>query len=259
MTLISLHDRDTIELVLRENTPLNIYSVGDLDDFFWPYTTWYALEDRGRILAIALVYGASNPPTLIALAEPRIDHLRALLSEAKRLLPSSVYAHLSPGCLDALQPFASAASKGPHWKMVLDKFVCDVTGIDAVDRLSIADLAELYTLYSEAYPGNFFDERMLQTGYYFGRRVGPQIVCVAGVHVFSRRYRVAAIGNIVTHPSFRGQGHATAVTARLCSELLSEVDCIGLNVSAANKPAIACYQHLGFRKIGEYEEVSIVC
>jgi len=80
------------------------------------------------------------------------------------------------------------------------------------------------------------------------------LVSVAGVHVYSPRYRVGVVGNVTTHPAYRGKGLGTAVCARLCKELLQTVDHIGLNVKADNIPAIASYKRLGFEVVGEYEE-----
>ena len=45
MKLVSLHDKDTIARLLRRVVCLNLYAIGDLDDFFWPHTIWYGLED----------------------------------------------------------------------------------------------------------------------------------------------------------------------------------------------------------------------
>ncbi|MGE0526201.1 MAG: GNAT family N-acetyltransferase, partial [Bdellovibrionales bacterium] len=60
---------------------------------------------------------------------------------------------------------------------------------------------------------------MLETGYDYGSFSGIHLAAISGVHVFSRRDSVAALGNIATHPQYRGQGHATALTLRLCQEL----------------------------------------
>jgi hypothetical protein len=46
---VPLHDKATIERVLRRNVYLHLYSIGDLDDFFWPYTVWYATADGAEI------------------------------------------------------------------------------------------------------------------------------------------------------------------------------------------------------------------
>jgi hypothetical protein len=73
-------------------------------------------------------------------------------------------------------------------------------------RLNKTDLPSLQALYMASYPKNWFDPRMLETGHYFGIKEGDAIVCVAGVHVYSPRYRVAALGNISTHPECSGAG-----------------------------------------------------
>ena len=116
---------------------------------------------------------------------------------------------------------------------------------------------ELEALYNVSYPGNWFDPRMLETGCYYGIRNGRSLVCVAGIHVYSPRYRVAVLGNVTTHPDFRGRGLGTAACAILCKELLREVDHVGLNVKADNSSAIACYERLGFERIATYEEYSL--
>lgn len=36
-SFVSLHDRDRIESLLRLDTAINLYGIGDLDPFFWPH------------------------------------------------------------------------------------------------------------------------------------------------------------------------------------------------------------------------------
>jgi hypothetical protein len=67
-------------------------------------------------------------------------------------------------------------------------------GSEAV-ALSAADTEHLLALYATSYPGNWFVPRMLETGYYFDICGGGALVSVAGVHVFSLQYKVAALGN----------------------------------------------------------------
>jgi predicted GNAT family acetyltransferase len=95
---------------------------------------------------------------------------------------------------------------------------------------------------------------MLDTNQYCGLQVGGRLVSVAGVHVYSPTYRVAALGNIATHPAHRGNGYGREATGQLCRRLFASVDHIGLNVKADNTTAIACYKSLGFDIIGSYEE-----
>src|SRR5207249_4728760 len=130
-----------------------------------------------------------------------------------------------------------------------------LAGIDgsAAVALSAADTDDLLALYRASYPGNWFVPRMLETGFYFGVRRGGALVSVAGVHVCSQRYKVAALGNITTRPDARGQGCATTATARLCQALIrAGIEHIGLNVKADNRGAIACYERLGFQRVADY-------
>jgi predicted GNAT family acetyltransferase len=121
-------------------------------------------------------------------------------------------------------------------------------------EIKLEDLDEVLQLYRDAYPGNWFDSRMLQTEQYFGIRKNGGLVSIAGVHVYSQQYKVAALGNIVTHPDYRSNGFGRAVTARLCRSLFETVDHIGLNVKSDNQIAVSMYKRLGFEVVGCYWE-----
>jgi predicted GNAT family acetyltransferase len=145
-----------------------------------------------------------------------------------------------------------------HDKMAL----VDATKLDIVDtagvvQLTAEDHEEISALYAASYPGNWFDMRMLETGHYYGLRDGGELLSIAGIHVYSPRYRIAALGNITTHPKARGRGYAARVTAKLCRELLHTVDHIGLGVKSDNIGAIACYTRLGFTQVGQYNEYAL--
>jgi RimJ/RimL family protein N-acetyltransferase len=259
MTAIRVHDKHDIEQFLRSNVFLHLYAIGDLGDFFWPYTTWYALEHSGNITALVLLYGAAEVPTLLALADPDgRGYLRELLRSVMGLLPERLHAHLSPGVEDVLETRYDLAPHGEHHKMgLLDK--SRVTAIDSSGAtvLGPSELEQVLRLYGQAYPSNWFEPRMLETNQYFGVWGTEGLISVAGVHVYSPRYRVAALGNITTHPAFRGKGHATMVTAALCTSLLKEVDHIGLNVKWDNQVAIRCYRKLGFEVVASYGEYDV--
>ena len=238
-------DRTWLRERLSRDAALHIYELGDLDDFFWPNTRWFARGD-----AIALVYTASELPVLIALGD-----VAALLAEIRDQLPARIYAHLSPGLVPQLAPRYDDEPHGAFLKMRLS----DRATIDAVDAsrafaLAPRDRDELVAFYAHAYPGNWFDPRMLETGQYFTIRDGGELVAAGGVHVYSPTERVAALGNIAVAPSARGRGLARCVTAAISRSLLAHVDLVGLNVRADNAAAIACYTRLGFTRVAPYEE-----
>lgn len=254
MRVISLHDTGEIERYLRQHTLIHLYELGDLDNFFWQYTTWYALKEKEYIQSLILLYSAINPPVLLAISED-LPALRDLLQSSIHLLPPRFYAHLSGNLSTLLVTYYRVDSHGLHYKMALvDTLRLETVDTSEVIPLTETDMDELQTLYRVSYPGNSFDPRMLETGHFYGIRRDHTLVSVAGVHVYSPRYKVGVVGNVTTHPAYRGKGLGTSVCARLCRELLRTVEHIGLNVIADNVAAIASYKRLGFEVVGEYEE-----
>jgi RimJ/RimL family protein N-acetyltransferase len=254
MRVRSVHDRDELAELLQRDQALHAYEIGDLDNSFWPYTSWYRHGD-----SLALLYSRNNPPTLLVLGRAEeTDRMSELVEGLIPLLPRSFYAHLSAGLAAVLTKEYEAESYGPHLKMALT----DVTQLEltqpasppVTEPLSPAHLPELTALYAASYPGSWFDQQMLETGQYVGVRRDGELLAVAGVHVWSPAYGVAALGNVTTHPSARGEGLARAAVGSLCRRLLHSVDHIGLNVRADNPAAIAVYTRLGFTPIGEYAE-----
>jgi len=174
------------------------------------------------------------------------------------LLPTKLNAHVSVDFRDLLKREYHLTTSGLHYKMgLIDPTFVHNRETGDVKKLNSEDREELRWLYQESYPDNWFNERMLQTGHYYGIKINRRIVSVAGVHVFSEKYRVAALGNITTHPAYRNRGFAEEVTAHLCQQLFNRVDHIGLNVHSNNRSAIRCYQKLGFEIVGHYEECSL--
>lgn len=250
---ICLHDKKEIESFLRRNVYLHIYSIGDLDDFFWPYTTWYAIKENEEIRAITLLYSGRSFPVLLALSKSK--SMEQLIQSILDFLPGRFHAHLSPVAEAVLEQKYEMKPQGKHYKMALsDKSLLNNVDCSQVVRLKSEDLDEVLQLYKDGYPGNWFDARMLQTKQYFGIRRDGRLVSVAGVHVYSERYEVAALGNIVTHPDYRGNGLGKSVVARLCRSLSETVEHIGLNVKSDNEIAISMYKGLGFEIVSCYWE-----
>ncbi|WP_196279946.1 GNAT family N-acetyltransferase [Catellatospora paridis] len=246
MAVTSVHDRDELARLLGGDPALHAYQLGDLDDFFWPYTAWYRDGD-----AVALVYHGGGMPTLLAFDHrPGASH--GLLAGLVPLLPRRFYAHLSPGAEQVLGADFDAAPGGPHLKMALTDPAALAAPLGAV--LTPTDLPELLALYEVAYPGNWFDPRMLETGQYVGVRRDGELLAVAGVHVWSPKYRVAALGNVTTYPQARGEGLARGAVSALCRLLRDTVDHVTLNVKADNAAARALYTGLGFTPAAEYGE-----
>ena len=254
MGLVSLHDRVALERWLRRDARVHLYELGDLDDFFWPHTTWYGLEESADLRAVALLYAASDLAVLIALG----GGARELVARLAPVLPRRFYAHLEVGAASALGPAFAVSPRGLHDRMVLTR-PSELDEVDTHEAVTLAasHASELESFYASAYPGNWFDRRMLETGGYRAVQRDGRIVSVAGVHVLSRKYRVAALGNVATNAAFRGRGLGRIVCAALCKDLMALADPVGLNVLSSNAAAIALYQQLGFVRVAHYEEAMV--
>ena len=260
MSVVELRERAEIARFLRRRPAVHAYALGDLDDFFWPHTRWFAWQPDGTVEQVALLYTEPDPPVLLAFAEEPAAGMAALLRALAPTLPPALYAHLSPGLLESLAPtHVPAAETAPHRKLGLvdPGRLAEHDTLDAV-QLGPDDLHEVETFYAHAYPGTWFHARMLETGRYVGVRRDRALVCVAGVHVWSPAWRVATLGNVATIPSARGLGIATAACARLCRLLLEDgIDVISLNVRTDNPAAIRAYEKLGFAHAADYVEVPL--
>lgn len=255
--VVNLHDKKRIEDFMRQNVFLNIYAIGDLDDFFWDYTIWFGLEEENLLKAVILLYTGMDMPCCLVLSDENI-FMERLLSSVLHLLPGSFYCHITPGLEKPFSEKFILEHHGLHYKMSLtDKEKLKNIDTSSAFQLTEKDTEEINILFRESYPGNWFDPRMLLTGQYYGIAENGKLLTIAGIHVYSEQKRVAALGNITTHPDFRGKGLAKAVTAKLCKSLLNKVDSVGLNVKADNKPAISCYEKLGFEITASYNEIMI--
>lgn len=272
-------DRAQIERFLRRDPGRHLYALGDLDDFFWPRTTWFGAfvnadnraesgsvvgrSDRDALRELVLLYRGNSLPTILAFSAGDDALMRRLCIEVLRRRPEQYYAHLSVGLVERLREHGvTCEDHGLHQRMMLRR-LCpargDLRAGESIVRLGADDLPAIERLLAESYPGNWFDPAMLATGQYYGVRAesGGALVTMAGVHVVSASLRVAAIGNVTTHPTQRGRGLAAAVVSELCRNLAVVADHVGLNVAVENAGAIGCYERLGFVTCCQYNEVVI--
>src|SRR5690554_6354998 len=256
MVVEIIHDKHVLLEFLLKEAGLQIYLIGDLDEFFWHKTVWYGLRRDGILKSVALLYCESQPPTLLCFQKDEPEFVKELLASVKGLLPGRFYAHLGEGLVQMFGKSNILEHYGINLKLVLLKKLSP-PGTSPVSRLTLADLSAIEQLYAMAYPGNWFNSRMLLSGKYFGYFVNDILVGVAGIHVYSAEYKVAALGNITTHPDFRNRGIGKILTQTLCYDLQKDVEVIGLNVRSDNSYAIQLYKSLGFEIAGTYEECLI--
>ncbi len=255
--LVFTVNKKHLERHFQKDPVLFGYHQGDLDDFYFPDCQWAAdYHQRARIEELILIYGGLKTATVLAFG--LTDRFEQLLKETIELLPNKFYCHFLESYRSVFRQLYEEKPLGKFLKMKLvSRQRCESYALDKNDnivRLEQSHYQQLIEIYKQAYPDNYFNKRMLETGKYFGCFIEDKLVAVAGVHVYSKKFKIAVLGNIATHENFRNKGLATKVTAVLVKELVGEGLLVALNVNSDNEAAIKCYANLGFEKTHEYEE-----
>lgn len=251
--LIFSIDKPRLLRHFQKDEVLFSYHIGDLDDYFFndcQWTCWYT--DSAKIQECILIYSGGETASVLAFG--LTDNFSQLLNKTLPLLPPKFYCHFQKPMLPIFLENYNFKTLGIHYKMNLKNFNSQQDKNIKIVKLDSSSNNDLLKLYQQAYPENYYNQRMLGTGKYYASIVDKQIASVSGVHVYSDKYKIAVLGNITTHPDFRGQGLSTKVTSKLLSELDLENMTVCLNVKADNFAAIKSYEKLGFEKIHEYEE-----
>jgi len=247
-------DRPRLERHFRKDPALFGYHLGDLDDFHFANCQWMVDQQGREFIEVVLVYYGLDVPTVLAFG--LTDRFPEFVREIAPLLPRRFHCHHRAEIVPFLAPLYSRRPLGRSLRMALAAGSQPPSGSDeyTIIRLDQSHVERLTALYRSSFPSSYFSPAMLATGKYLGIEEEGAIVAVAGVHCYSPKYRVAALGNVVTHKDHRGRGLATAVCGALSAELLGEGLDLCLNVDADNAAAIHCYEKLGFFVKHEFEE-----
>lgn len=254
-------DRSIIEGFLRRDETVHVYPLADLDEPFWDDTRWLGAFEGDTLHALCLILDGLSMPIVSAVCPADDPPTRWLLEQIQGQLPARFFYNLGPGLTAALGAGTRIEPHGTWWKMhLVDPSLSAEVDDTGIVPLGPSDFEEITRfLAGDAYVdsergGQFFDARMLESGCYRGIRENGSLVALGGVHVHSKRYGVAAVGNLVTRPDLRRRGFARRLSAAIVRSLAPEIPIIGLNVRADNEPAIGCYRGLGFRRVCVYDE-----
>jgi len=128
----------------------------------------------------------------------------------------------------------------------------------AAQRLTTSDIAAVNRLYSTEGGPTAYRTEHLNDAVYCGIFEGRNLISIAGTHVVSGAERIAVVGNVFTHPRYRGQGLAKATTSAVTQQLLEDCDFVALTVEEKNEPAVAVYSGLGYETKCKLHETPLV-
>jgi len=294
----NLRDSEEILSFLQQDRLYAAYAIGDLEPSLFARCQWFGAEDDGKTQALALLFTGLHPHALFTMGDDA--GVAAILDSALRLgsgqaLQSKLaYFTSRPEHLTVLEAFYDLDEVEQMLRMVITS--ADFRPVLSPPVLSVAEgpkghvpgpairlnpthldqLLELYRLGG----GSAFAPYQLRDGVYYGIEVSGQLVSVAGTHLVSPTFGVAAVGNIFTRPNHRRRGYATACTSHVVEELLvlrrdsgeplglssgrrlsraaqdraQGLDVV-LNVNRGNAEAIEIYERLGFRRYCPFIEV----
>jgi predicted GNAT family acetyltransferase len=212
------------------------------DDTLLDNVTWHALTTVQQ--AFAQGEGAArryDPDVSVFAAVDGFD-ARAWRDLAALVGPAGT-AVLFRDAVPPPPPGWTVVVEGAAHQMVLDRSTVAVEPCGS-RRLRADDVAEMTALVEIARPGPF-RPRTIELGEYHGVFERGSLVALAG-----ERQRVPGfteVSAVCTHPSARGRGLATALTAQIAAGILARGEVPFLHHAADNDPAHRVYEALGFR------------
>lgn len=244
-----LTDKDVIYDILKADRLYAAYAIGDLEPGLFEKCQWAAAYDGAEPVALALLFKGLIPNAVFCMG--RSDGLAAILSGP--LKPGRVFFAAKQELTPTIRTFYDLDPAETLIRMHVTGDRFQPAPGEAV-RLTIKDVGDLNALYRLG-GGTGFAPFQVSMGRFFGVRVGGRLVSTAGTHVVAPHYAIACVGNVFTHPDFRGRGYAAACTSAVVRDVLDE-GCrdVVLNVRHDNAKALSIYRRLGFLEHSRYAE-----
>lgn len=249
-------DLADIRRILYRDPVWSAYALADLQPSFAAHCQWYT---QGA--AVLLLFHGLTPPILLTVG-PSVD-IADLLVEAA--LPDQVFISALPAHTPLIEQYYSFDQPGQesaidhmfrmrlhHPEALADLSWDDVTRLRPVDAPRIEQLLR----HGGPYTPDAFDAYQLDEGVFFGIDDGEgNLVAVGGTHIVDWQEGVGAVGNMYTHPAYRGKGYARLILGAIVRTVQQGgVDNIVLNVNVKNQTAIRIYEQYGFVVHCEFAE-----
>ncbi len=253
-TIRQLESRDHIRAVLEARRPYAAYALGQLEPLLFRQTEWWQASS-GEFDGSALVLHSRGGLGHATFTMGGTTALDALL----RLHPGgrSTFLTCEPQHLETVLRHFEIEQRQTMIRMrVSPDTFRPVEG--PVRRLTGMDAREINRLYRIDGVPSYYSPRQVDEAVYYGAEIDGDIVAVAGTHVISSASAIAVVGNVYTHPRFRGNKLAQAVTSAVTDVLLRNCRDVVLSVDPANESAVGAYAHLGYTEVARLIEGAAV-
>ena len=241
-------DRAELRSFLERDRLFAAYALCDLEDREWARSNWGAAWAGDELVAAVLEYAGLSPQPMFVVGRP--EGVAAILRDVVH--PRAAYVAALVENLPAIATQYRVEPGVPMVRMWVDRAHFRPYPAD-VRKLLPIEIGDLNRLYGLGF-ASWLPATAIAQGVYYGIKVGGQLVAAAGTHVVSPDARLAVVGNVLTHVSYRGRGYATAVTGAVTAELLRTCDHVVLNVRSDNPPALNAYRRLGYQEHCRFEE-----
>ncbi|HEY8171737.1 MAG TPA: GNAT family N-acetyltransferase [Dehalococcoidia bacterium] len=245
-----LRDRQEIRGLLEERRAYAAYALGQLDPVLFRMSEWWKADGESSHAIVLHSRGGLGNATF---AMGETDALEAIL----RLHPGPRHTFLTCEVhqLDVLQRYFELEQRQTMIRMLVtpEMFVPAVP-VPALRRLVGSDAREINLLYRTDGVPSFYSPRQIDESVYFGAERDGQLISIAGTHVISASSGISVVGNVYTHPRYRGQHLAQAVTSAVTERLLAACKEVVLSVDPTNVAAVRAYERLGYREVARLVE-----
>jgi RimJ/RimL family protein N-acetyltransferase len=245
-----LQDRSVIRRLLETSRAYSAYAMAYLDARMFHLAQFFEAQRNDKRALIMHARGGLGPSTLLLGDTDLVATLLALHPGNRQTLLTCEPEHVD----QALSSYNLWRPQSMMRMQVRPDAFQTPSGLPAVRRLIGADARDLNRLYAMEGDGIWYSGRQVGEGIYYGALNRGRLVAAAGTHIYSQHQGVAVVGNVFTHPDFRGHGYGTAVTAAVTAHLLRDCELVVLNVDPGNKVAQHVYERLGYHDTGRLVE-----
>jgi ribosomal protein S18 acetylase RimI-like enzyme len=239
-TIQLLEDKGKIYTFLDQDRLYAAYAIGDLEPALFRHCEWHVSSTDGRLTSLCLSFKGLPTNRLFLMGSGA--GLKHILDSAVKT--SRAYFSCRPQHLSLVGQLYTLRKTQHMLRMTLAQARFEPAD-GLVTRLGPGQMDLLQDLY-RWYGDVAFAPYQLERGVFYGVERDGRLVSTAGTHVLSRTYQLGVVGNVFTHPDYRGRGYATACASAVVEELLSQSLDIALNVEESNAPAKRIYDKLGF-------------